>query len=71
MWENRCYSDGIPDEVPAKLAASGRAPSWKSIAVAILKNDLRSIGIYPEEGRIVHDLRRIQRCKESGQQEIF
>lgn len=42
---------GIPDEIPAKLAASNRAPSWKAIAVAILKNDhnLLSLGFAQSE----------------------
>jgi len=26
--------------VPAKVAASGRAPSWRAIAIALLQNDL-------------------------------
>ena len=39
-WESRCYPDGIPDEVSDKLANSGRVPSYKAIALAILKNDL-------------------------------
>lgn len=37
----RCYSDGIPDEVPAKLMKTMRAPSCKAIAIAILRNDMR------------------------------
>lgn len=47
MWEERCYSDGIPDEVARKIAASGRAPSYKAIAIALLRNDntLSSLGI--------------------------
>ena len=40
QWRRRCYSDGIPEEVPKKGAASGRAPSWKAVAVALLQNDL-------------------------------
>ena len=40
-WESRCYSGGIPDEVPAKLAGTGRAPSYKQLAIAILRNDHR------------------------------
>jgi len=46
VWEARCYSDGIPDEVPHKLAQSGRVPSYKLIAMAILRNDftLKSLG---------------------------
>ena len=40
VWKTRCYSSGIPDEVPAKVAASGRAPSWRAVAIALLQNDL-------------------------------
>jgi predicted phosphoadenosine phosphosulfate sulfurtransferase len=39
-WQLRCYSDDIPDEVPQKVAASGRAPSWRAVAIALLQNDL-------------------------------
>ena len=48
-WRRRCYSTGIPDEVPPKVCASGRAPSWKAIAIAILQNDLqlRQLGFAP------------------------
>ena len=35
------YSDGIPDEVPDELMRLGLAPSYKAIAIAILKNDLQ------------------------------
>ena len=53
-WEGRCYADGIPDEVPAKLAASGRAPSYKQIAVAILRNDhtLKSLGFAQSDSEL-------------------
>ena len=39
-WQRRCYFNGIPDQVPPKVEASGRAPSWKALAVALLQNDL-------------------------------
>ena len=39
-WRKRCYSNDIPDEVPRKVEASGRAPSYRAIAIAILRNDL-------------------------------
>jgi predicted phosphoadenosine phosphosulfate sulfurtransferase len=39
-WKARCYLAGIPDEVPSKVAASGRAPSWRAVAIALLQNDL-------------------------------
>ena len=40
MWKSRCYSHEIPDEVPTKVASSGRAPSWRAVAIALLQNDL-------------------------------
>lgn len=45
MWQNRCYSNGIPDEVPELLSRTGRAPSWKKIAMCILNNDLKLRGL--------------------------
>lgn len=69
IWESRCYSDGIPDEVPAKLASVNRAPSWKAIAMAILKNDhnLRSLGFGVAESELVLQLVRERKEKESRQ----
>lgn len=42
----RCYFDDIPDSVSDRLMDSGRVPSYKAIAIAILNNDLtmRSLG---------------------------
>jgi len=40
VWEDRCYPNGIPDEVPKGIMKSMRAPSYKAIAMAILNNDL-------------------------------
>jgi len=45
LWQHRCYGSGIPDEVPHKVAQSGRAPSWRSVAMCILKNDLHLYGL--------------------------
>ena len=39
VWENRCYSEGIPDYIEAKLMRSMRVPSYKAIAISILKCD--------------------------------
>lgn len=44
-WEDRCYSDGIPDEVSNLLQASHRVPSYKAIAILLLKNDLKLTGL--------------------------
>lgn len=45
LWRRRCYSSGIPDEVPQAVADSGRAPSWKAVALCILRNDLHFYGL--------------------------
>lgn len=77
MWENRCYENGIPDEVPHGLIGKGRAPSYKEIAIAILKNDhhLKSLGFTVKESKMVKELRAIRNAKlefeASGQSSIF
>ena len=43
MWENRCYPDGIPDEAPREI--DDMVPSYRKIAIAILKNDLGKLGV--------------------------
>ena len=45
VWEDRCYPDGIPDEVPIGIMKSMRAPSYKAIAECLLKNDLPLYGV--------------------------
>jgi predicted phosphoadenosine phosphosulfate sulfurtransferase len=46
MWEHRCYSSGIPDEIDAGLERSNRVPSYKAVCRAIMKNDthLKTLG---------------------------
>lgn len=38
LWINRCYKDGIPDNVPEEI--HDLCPSYKRIAMCLLKNDL-------------------------------
>ena len=45
VWEDRCYPDGIPDEVPDGLMKSMRVPSYKALALCILQNDLYLYGV--------------------------
>ena len=58
-WKSRCYQSGIPDEVPPKITSAGRAPSWKAVAIALLKNDLHlySLGFsrpaYSDQSRVI------------------
>jgi predicted phosphoadenosine phosphosulfate sulfurtransferase len=64
-WEKRCYVDGIPDEAPSSLEKINRVPSYKSIAIAILKNDLmlRGLGFGEEEGALAKYLRTIRNAR--------
>jgi predicted phosphoadenosine phosphosulfate sulfurtransferase len=72
-WRLRCYSEGIPDEVLPKVAKSMRAPSYKAVAVAILRNDhnLHSIGFVERESDLSQNLIRSRRSEKSPQGEIF
>ncbi len=61
MWEDRCYSSGIPDEVPDLLAKTNRAPSWKKIAICLLKNDMKLRGLgFTEDGYDVKLIKGIE-----------
>ena len=69
IWRERCYSDGIPDELPPKLAASGRVPSWKAVALCLLKNDmqLRGLGFGRQESAVVEAIYAIEKKEKSKQ----
>ena len=77
LWESRCYSDGIPDQVPALLEKTGRAPSYKAIALCILNNDLKlnGLGFKRESAKWADDIywekRRVDDNKICGQIDIF
>jgi len=62
MWEQRCYSNGIPDEAPQRLAQLNKVPSYKKIAIAILNNDyqLKSLGMDIKVSNYYHELKRIE-----------
>jgi hypothetical protein len=61
MWEARCYKNGIPDDVPKEIF--DRAPSYKAIAIAILKNDLSVIGVEKKPCLVYIALKRIEISK--------
>ena len=67
-WMERCYSDGIPDQVSDKLMLSGRVPSYKAIALSILKNDnCQSIGFTGNVSSwyyILKDIENEQNCEQ-------
>lgn len=61
-WEKRCYMEGIPDEAPRMLEAANLVPSYRKIAVAILKNDhhLISLGFQAPTSEVYNQLKRIE-----------
>ena len=73
MWKDRCYSDGIPDELPELLVKTNRAPSWKKIAICILKNDLKLRGLgFTEAGYNAALIKSIEAAnKDDPQMDLF
>ena len=57
-WESRCYKNGIPDEVPKEIF--DKVPSYKAIAMAILKNDIGILGIEKPKSQWYSVLKRIE-----------
>ena len=62
MWEKRCYFDGIPQEIPSRLSQLNKAPSYKEICSAILKNDLclKTLGFTPKKSKYYSDFKRVE-----------
>jgi len=73
VWKGRGYFDDIPDQVPPKIYSSGRAPSYKAIAVAILKNDLhlKGLGFSVDESDLCRELRQIKKDRDSLQLKLL
>lgn len=57
-WESRCYNDGIPDDAPEEIFE--KVPSYRKIAIAILKNDLQVIGFTPKKSVYYDMLKKIE-----------
>jgi len=60
IWESRCYPDGLPDEAPKEIF--DMVPSYKRIAIAILRNDpsLKYLGFTPPKSAVYNELKRIE-----------
>ena len=77
LWEERCYYDGIPDSVPSLLEKTGRAPSYKAIAICILNNDLKlnGLGFKNESKKWADDIywekRRVDENEKCGQLDLL
>lgn len=61
-WSQRGYPDDIPDEVPPELMHRNLAPSYRAIAVAILRNDVscHSLGFTPKPSPWYGVLKRLE-----------
>ena len=72
VWEDRCYSDGIPDEVSDRLMESMRVPSYKAIALAILNNDLAlyKLGFAPHVSHWYKTVKQMKK-KVTSQMDLF
>jgi predicted phosphoadenosine phosphosulfate sulfurtransferase len=44
-WQERGFSDGIPDESPYELEAARKAPSWRRVCKSLLRNDYWGKGL--------------------------
>ena len=61
-WESCCYSNGIPDEAPRRLEVLQKAPSYKLICMAILRNDhsLKTLGFAPKVSKYYSAYKKIE-----------
>lgn len=57
-WETRCYKNGLPDEAPIEL--KDKIPSYKAIALCILNNNLKPLGIEGKKTKYYSVLKRIE-----------
>ena len=69
-WECKCYLNGLPDEAPDEI--SDMVPSYKRIAIAILKNDhaLTSLGFSQPKSAVYSQLKRIEISKRPGVKQL-
>lgn len=58
QWEDRCYKNGLPDEVPIGL--KNKVPSYKQIAICILNNNLKPLGIEGKKTKYYSVLKGIE-----------
>ena len=74
-WEERGYPEGIPDEADYHMEAARKAPSWRRVCKALLRNDYwcKGMGFTQHKSEAYQkylDLMR-RRRKEWGEQMIF
>jgi predicted phosphoadenosine phosphosulfate sulfurtransferase len=71
-WEKRCYSEGIPEEVPSRISQLNKAPSYKDIVRTILKNDgtLKTLGFTPDKPKVYHEFKRVELAQRPGTKQL-
>lgn len=59
-WKHKGYFNDIPDEVPQRIDNLNLAPSYKRIAIAILKNDnsLKTLGFSQKYSEVYDSIKR-------------
>lgn len=61
-WRSRGYPEDIPDAVPTVLMPKNLAPSYKAIALALLRNDrnLEALGFTPKKSFWYSAFKRVE-----------
>ena len=54
------YSDDLPDEAPTRLEQLRKVPSYRIVAIAILRNDIRMLGVQLPRSRWYSVLKSIE-----------
>ena len=70
-WEEKGYASGIPEEVPKRLNQLNKAPSYKAICLAILNNNIKSLGFTPKKSKYYHYLKKIEIDARNNQLKLF
>lgn len=62
QWKDRGYPDDIPDSVPDDILNLNIAPSYKAIAMCLLKNDvnLHGLGFTPIRSKYYDAIKRVE-----------
>jgi predicted phosphoadenosine phosphosulfate sulfurtransferase len=65
-WKRQGYPEDIPDAVPDQLMEENLAPSYRQIAIAILKNDhaMESLGFTPKMSPWYMAIKRLEKSRE-------
>jgi len=69
-WLVRGYSGGSPDEVPNRLMVLRKAPSYKAIVQAILKNDITELGFSRPFSPWYSEIKRVEIEARGGERQL-